>query len=123
MGNYYLSYSGLAYNIANDIDDFDSFVANLKATTLNDDRQEMQKYFGGVQFDMFDMAGGAATTYVGAEYYEIQYDALVDAQSEAGLVGGSAGNSASGYRDVTAVFAEAILPVTDGLELDAGPAL
>ena len=118
VGNYYLSYSGLAYNIANDIQDFDSFVANLKSTTLNDDRQEMQKYFGGMQFDMFDMSGGAATAYVGAEYYEINYAALVDAQSEAGLIGGSAGNSAEGYRDVTAVFAEAILPVLDGLEVD-----
>jgi iron complex outermembrane receptor protein len=45
--------------------------------------------------------------------------ALVDAQSEAGLVGGSAGNSAFGKRDVTAIAAEAIFPVTDYLEVDA----
>jgi iron complex outermembrane receptor protein len=42
----------------------------------------------------------------------------VDGQSEAGLVGGSAGNSAAGKRDVTAIFAEAIFPITDWAEID-----
>jgi len=119
VGTYYLSYAGLEYNISYNISDFDTFVANLKTTTLNDDRSQLQKLFAGVQFDMFDLPGGTATTYIAAEYYEIDYTALVDAQSEAGLVGGSAGNSAAGYRDVTAFSAEAILPVTDWLELDA----
>ena len=68
---------------------------------------------------MFDMAGGTAAVYLGAEYYEIQYSALVDAQSEAGLVGGSAGNSAAGYRDVTAYMAEAVFPVTEWMEISA----
>ena len=60
-----------------------------------------------------------STFYVAAEYYEIDYAALVDAQSEAGLVGGSAGNSAEGYRDVTAYSMEAIFPVNDNLEVTA----
>jgi len=119
VGNYYLSYAGLEYNFAYNITDFDTFVANSKTTTLNDDRQELWKVFGGMQFDMFEMSAGTATAYVGVEYFDIQYDALVDAQSEAGLVGGSAGNSASGSRDVTAISAEAIFPITDWLELDA----
>jgi iron complex outermembrane receptor protein len=79
----------------------------------------MKKYFGGIQWDLFDMAGGTASTYWAMEYYEIDYAALVDAQSEAGLIGGSAGNSAQGYRDVTAFSAEAIFPITDWLEIDA----
>ena len=118
-GNYYLSYSGLAYNIAYGIDDFDTFVANIKATTLDDSSQVMRKYSGGVQFDLFDMAGGTAIVYAGVERYDVRYVALVDAQSEAGLIGGSAGNSAAGDRDVTAFFAETILPVTDWLEISA----
>jgi iron complex outermembrane receptor protein len=65
------------------------------------------------------MAGGTASTYFAMEYYEVDYTALVDAQSEAGLIGGSAGNSAQGYRDITAFSAEAIFPVTDWLEIDA----
>jgi iron complex outermembrane receptor protein len=119
MGRFYLSYAGLEYNISYDIQDFDTFVANLKSTTVDDNRQTMKKYFGGVQWDLFDMAGGTASTYWAMEYYEIDYAALVDAQSEAGLIGGSAGNSAEGYRDVTAFSAEAILPITDWLEIDA----
>jgi len=79
----------------------------------------MIKYFGGLQWDLFEMGGGTAAAYLAAEYFEIDYAALVDAQSEAGLIGGSAGNSAEGYRDVTAVSVEAVFPVTDWLEIDA----
>ena len=118
-GRFYLSYAGLEYNISYEIDDFDTFVANMKATTIDDNRQSMIKYFGGLQWDMFEMGGGTAAAYLAAEYFEIDYAALVDAQSEAGLIGGSAGNSAEGYRDVTAVSVEAVFPVTDWLEIDA----
>jgi len=118
VGTYYLSYAGLDYNISTEVDDFDEFVANLKHTTLNDDRQVMKKFFVGAQWDMFEMAGGQASSYFGLEQFETNYTALVDAQSEAGLVGGSAGNSAQGNRSVTAVFAETILPVTDWMEID-----
>ncbi len=72
-----------------------------------------------MQFDMFEMSGGTAAAYVGVEYFEIDYAALVDGQSEAGRVGGSAGNSAEGFRDVTAVSSEFIFPITDWLEVDA----
>ena len=119
VGMYYLSYGGLEYNIAYNITDFDQFVANLKTTTHNDDRQTLTRWSGGVQWDMFDMAGGTAAIYLGAEYYEIKYSALVDAQSEAGLVGGSAGNSAEGYRDVTAYMVEGVFPVLDWMEISA----
>ena len=119
VGMYYLSYGGLEYNINYDISDFDQFVANIKTTTLNDDRQTLTRWSGGVQWDMFDMAGGTAAIYLGAEYYEIKYSALVDAQSEAGLVGGSAGNSAEGYRDVTAYMIEGVFPILDWMELSA----
>ena len=105
--------------MAYDISDFDAFVANLKTTTHNDDRQTLNKHFVGLQFDGFELEGGMSTFYVAAEYYEIDYAALVDAQSEAGLVGGSAGNSAEGYRDVTAYSMEAIFPVNDNLEVTA----
>ena len=118
VGQYYLSYAGIEYNINYNITDNETFVNNLKHTTLNDDRQKLEKVFAGMQFDMFEMGGGTASAYVGAESYTIDYAALVDAQSEAGLVGGSAGNSAEGSRDIKAISAEAILPVTDWLEVD-----
>ncbi len=118
IGQYYLSYGGFAENVAEGITDYDQYVANLKSTTLNDDRQNMQKVFAGFQYNMFEMAGGQAIIAAGVETFDINYAALVDAQSEAGLVGGSAGNSARGSRSVKAVTAEAILPVTDYLEVD-----
>ena len=119
VGMYYLSYGGLAYNVAYGVDDFDQFVANLKTTTHNDDRQTLTRWSGGLQWDLFDMAGGTAAIYLGAEYYEIKYSALVDAQSEAGMVGGSAGNSAEGYRDVTAYMVEGVFPIFEWMELSA----
>ena len=119
VGNYYLNYAGLDYAIATGVSDFDTFINYSKHTTLNDDTQKLQKIFAGAQFDLFELSGGTSSAYVSAEYFEVDYVALVDAQSEAGLVGGSAGNSAEGYRDVTAVAAEAIFPVTDWLEIDA----
>ena len=119
VGMYYLSYGGLAYNVAYGIDDFDQFVANLKTTTHNDDRLTLTRWSGGLQWDLFDMAGGTAAIYLGAEYYEIKYSALVDAQSEAGMVGGSAGNSAEGYRDVTAYMVEGVFPIFEWMELSA----
>ena len=119
VGMYYLSYGGLAYNVAYGVSDFDQFVANLKTTTHNDDRLTLTRWSGGVQWDLFDMAGGTAAIYLGAEYYEIKYSALVDAQSEAGMVGGSAGNSAAGYRDVTAYMVEGVFPIFEWMELSA----
>jgi len=119
VGNYYLNYAGLNYNVYYGITDPDVFVANMKHTTLNDDRNKLEKVFAGLQFDMFELGGGTATAYAGVESYTVDYAALVDAQSEAGLVGGSAGNSAEGAREVQALSFEAIFPVTDWLEIDA----
>jgi iron complex outermembrane receptor protein len=118
IGKYYLSYGGFAENILYEVSDLDVYNANLKHTTLNDDRMNLQKISVGMQWNMFEMAGGTASTYFGAETFDVNYRADVDAQSEAGLVGGSAGNSAQGSRSVNAVMAEAILPVTDYLEVD-----
>ena len=118
IGKYYLSYGGFAENILSEVTDLDVYNANLKHTTLNDDRMNMQKIAAGMQWNMFEMAGGTVSTYFGAETFDVNYRADVDAQSEAGLVGGSAGNSAEGSRSVNAVMAEAILPVTDYLEVD-----
>ena len=65
VGQYYLSYAGLEYNINYNITDFDTFVNNLKTTTLNDDRQKLEKVFAGMESDMFELSGGTATAYAG----------------------------------------------------------
>jgi len=118
VGSYYLNYAGLDYNINTGVNDFDEFVANMKHTTLNDDTMSMKKVFMGLQWDMMELGGGTATSYFGIEAANISYQALVDAQSEAGLVGGSAGNSAFGDRTIKALSFESILPVTDWAEIN-----
>ena len=47
------------------------------------------------------------------------YSADYDKHSEGGWVGGSAGNSGAGYRDVGSFFGELLLPVMDDLEVTA----
>ncbi|EDP99412.1 TonB-dependent receptor plug domain-containing protein, partial [Shewanella benthica] len=119
IGEYYLSYSGLAYNEANGIDlGSEAGINNMKATTLTQGRAEFQQYNAGIGFDAFELPGGEAAHYFGMEYFEQDFSETYDAQSEAGLVGGSAGNSAAGDRQVWAAFYEVALPVIENVEIN-----
>ncbi len=119
VGKYYLSYAGLAYNQQNDIDlGSEAGVANMKATTLTEDSSEFHQYYAGIGFEAGEVAGGAISHYIGAEYFEQSYASIYDAQSEAGRIGGSAGNSAGGDRDVQAMFYETVIPVMDEVEIN-----
>ncbi|QDP00635.1 TonB-dependent receptor [Thalassotalea sp. PS06] len=119
VGEYYLSYGGLAYNEANGIDlGSEQGVANMKATTLQNSFSSFDQYNAGIGFDLFELPAGAIAHYFGAEYMEQTYADTYDGQSEAGLIGGSAGNSAAGERDITAFFYEAAIPVTDSIEVN-----
>ncbi|MEW6169543.1 MAG: TonB-dependent receptor, partial [Pseudomonadota bacterium] len=75
--------------------------------------------FADVQFPMFSLPGGESRLLVGWEYREEDFSDLYDAQSEAGNVGGSAGNSAGADRRVRAYFGEALFPILDNLEVTA----
>ena len=119
MGEFYLSYAGLAYNELNDIDlGSEEGVANMKATTLQQGSAEFNQYNAGLNFDLFELPGGEVAHFIGMEYFETTYNEVYDGQSEAGLIGGSAGNSSSGAREVFAVFYEAVLPIVDDVELN-----
>lgn len=116
VGRSYLSYSGLAYNLQNGISlGSDEGVANLRATTYQEDVNEFDHYFAGAGFELGELPGGAIAHYIGYEFFEQNYNSQYDAQSEAGLIGGSAGNSAAGNRDTGAFFYEVALPITDEL--------
>ncbi|MBH0030775.1 MULTISPECIES: TonB-dependent receptor [unclassified Pseudoalteromonas] len=119
VGTYYLSYGGLAHNEANGIPlTSDVGVANMKATTLQNSSSTFNQINAGFGFDLFELPGGDVAHYFGAEYLEQTYADIYDGQSEAGLIGGSAGNSARGERDITAFFYEAALPVSDSVEVN-----
>ena len=119
-GNYYLSYPGLDYVLANGLDPFSQAgAAAMRAQPTQDNETVQKKVYGHVQFGVGDWFGaGEALGLVGAEYTKIDYENLYDPASEGGLIGGSAGNSSSGNRDFTSVFAELLLPVTDNSELN-----
>ncbi|TPH19160.1 TonB-dependent receptor [Litorilituus lipolyticus] len=119
IGEYYLSYAGLAYNIQNDIPlGSQEGQNNMKQTTLTQGTSDFHQYNAGIGFDLFELPGGDVAHYVGIEYFDTVFNEQYDAQSEIGLVGGSAGNSSGGDRQVFAMFYEAALPVIDSVEVN-----
>jgi iron complex outermembrane receptor protein len=120
QGRYYLSYLGLDKVLEDGIDPFSAEGAGImRATVGQDNFTRMKKISGQVQWSAGDLFGaGEVAVVAGAETFTVDYQNLYDSASEAGLVGGSAGNSSSGDRDVTALFIEAIMPVSDAVELD-----
>ena len=120
MGTYYLSYTGLDYVLANNIDPFsEQGSLAMRATPSQDNLTKQTKVNGSVQFGTGDLWGaGDSIALVGAEYTDMEYVNQYDAASEAGLIGGSAGNSSSGERDWTSIYGEWLLPVTDNSELN-----
>ncbi len=120
QGRYYLSYLGLNKVLEDGIDPFSAEGAGImKATVGQDNFTKMKKIYGQIQWSAGDLFGaGDVAIVAGAETFSVDYQNLYDAASEAGLIGGSAGNSSAGDRDVTALFIEAILPVTEDVEVD-----
>lgn len=120
VGRYYLSYAGLAYNQTYGIDlGSKEGIDNMRATTYTENQNNFDHFFGGVGFSFGELAGGDIQHYFGAEHFRQEFTSKYDAQSEAGLIGGSAGNSAAGDRDTTALFYEVNLPVLDNLNVSA----
>jgi len=89
----------------------------MKVTTTRMGRYDQNEMWASAAFDVYDMDSGTVQGFFGAEYREEDYFDQFDSLSEAGQVGGSAGNSAGGKRDVTAMYFEFLVPVTDGLEV------
>jgi len=120
VGNYYLSYTGLDYVLNNGIDPFsDLGVGAMRAQPTQNNFVTQDKVYGHVQFGAGDLFGaGEAIALVGVEYAQIAYENNYDPASEAGLIGGSAGNSSAGDRDFTSGFFEYLLPVSENSELN-----
>ena len=89
----------------------------MKATISRISEFNQDEVYGSLSFNMFEMDGGEAQGVVGFEYREEVYTDQYDSLSEAGQIGGSAGNSAGGGRDVSSAYFETLLPVIDSLEV------
>ncbi|EGM78943.1 outer membrane cobalamin receptor protein [Rheinheimera sp. A13L] len=79
---------------------------------------DQEEAFASAAFDVMELEAGAVQTVVGAEYRKEQYKDKYDALSEAGVVGGSAGSSAGGGRDVKSAYFETLVPVAEQFELN-----
>ena len=92
----------------------------MSATTLVEYTNHYEKNDVVVQIDnIMDLPGGSVQALFGIENFENRYSAEYDKHSENGLVGGSAGNSGAGFREVDSVFGEILFPVMDNLEVTA----
>lgn len=105
------------YDIQNPSSNPDDVLAAGVVTTSRVSSFDIDEIYASSGFDLFEMNGGLAQAAVGVEYREENYSDEYDSQSEAGLVGGSSGNSAGGGREVFAAYGEMVLPVTYDLEV------
>ena len=121
FGYYYLSYLGLNYVLSEGIDPFSSEGAfAMSATATQDNFSEMTKSYGHIQMDLGDPFGaGEIMALTGMEYTALDYQNRYDRASEGGFVGGSAGNSSEGSREIFSAFGEVVAPITNALELSA----
>ncbi len=92
--------------------------AQLSAPTGRETQMEMHQIYGGLQFDLAEVGDVVIPLYVGAEATTYDYFDKYDAQSEAGNIIGSAGNSAGGDRETYAFYAESLIALTDELEMN-----
>lgn len=105
-----------AYNIFDPFGNSADVLNGVKATISRDDIWDSKEYYATAAMDLFKIGNRNVTGLVGVEgrkeYYQDNYDPL----SEAGVIEGSAGNSAAGSRTVKSAFFELAIPVMKELE-------
>ena len=106
-----------SYNIFDPYNNDPDVLNSMKVVISRISKFDQDEIFGSVAFDLFDMASGPVSMFVGAESKKIKYSDQYDSLSEAGQIGGSAGNSAAGNREIDSLFFEALAPLMDNLEL------
>ena len=108
-----------AYNIYDPFGAPGDVLQSFTATIGRDARFVSREFYSLVSGDLFEYDNRAVGFAVGAEYRDETYQDIFDDLSANGNITGSAGNSAFGDRDQTALFAEVLFPVLDNLDLTA----
>ena len=106
------------YNVFDPINNDPDVLDAIRTTIGRDGFFKQDEIFAVANVDLFEMGGGTSIVAVGAEHRNEDYADIYDAQSAAGQVGGSSGNSSFGTRTLDSLFAEWILPVTTQFEID-----
>ncbi len=105
-----------SYNLQRPTQTPEAVLNGIKATIGRDARFQDETLYANGTMDVFDLGGGKAMLNLGGEYRkELFYDKY-DSLSEAGVIGGSAGNSSGGDRKVGALFGELVMPFSNALE-------
>ncbi|NHA13519.1 TonB-dependent receptor [Thioalkalivibrio sp. XN279] len=105
------------YNIYDPFNVPQEALQSFTATINRDARTVSREVYALASTDLFEMAAGPVGFAFGAEYRDEDYRDIFDDLQANGNITGSAGNSAFGNRDQNAVFAEALVPVTDDFEV------
>jgi iron complex outermembrane receptor protein len=89
----------------------------MRVTITVNSRYDQNEAWISAAFDLFDLDAGTVQGFVGVDYREEVYDSKVDSLTTARQVGGSAGNSLDGTRDVSAAYFEFFLPLVEDFEI------
>lgn len=89
----------------------------IKATIGRDSYYKQKDAYAIATFyDLFNIGGGGASLLASLENRTEEFGDIYDSLSEAGVIEGSAGNSATGKREVNAAALELVVPITKTLE-------
>ncbi len=105
-----------AYDFVNPASNPASVLQGFTTDINRDAVWDQKEFFASASRDLFAMGGGNAALFVGIEYRTEDYFDQYDSLSEGGVILGSAGNSAGGGRNVTALGAELLMPISRQLE-------
>ena len=105
------------YDLQNPFQNPDDVLNAMKATISRISHFNQEEIYGNAAFDLFNTNAGTSQMFVGFETRELNYNDQYDSLSEAGAIGGSAGNSAGGKREHDSIFFENVTPLTDQVEL------
>lgn len=108
-----LPFNDGGYNVK---DPFGPARPDVTATIGQQSFFDVNEIFAISNFDVFEMAGGTSNAVLGVEFREETFSDQYDQLSEAGLIDGSAGNSAGGDRTVGSAFFEWLFPVARTLD-------
>ena len=109
---------GERFTTAEDQAAYRALLNSMTVTTSRVSQFDQEEVFASAAFDVMELDAGAIQAVVGAEYRKEEYSDKYDSLSEAGVVGGSAGASAGGGRDVKSAYFEALVPVAEQFELN-----
>jgi iron complex outermembrane receptor protein len=105
------------YDLFNPLGNPADVLSAIKATINRQAEYKVQEVFGSATFNnLFSVAGVSPSLVVGAEFRKENYKDIYDSLQEAGVIEGSAGNSASGKRDVKSAYAELLFPISKALD-------